>query len=41
MVCLGELIRNLTDLLKHQIWVLYYHVVAKGQLVQGGFKAGT
>ncbi len=41
MVGLGELSGNFTDLVEHKVGVLNYHVVAEGQLVQGGLKAGT
>ena len=41
MVCLGKLTGYLTNLFKHQVWVLYDNVVAKRQLIQGGLQAGT
>ena len=41
MVGLGELPGNFADLIKHKVGVLNYHVVAEGQLVKGGLKAGA
>jgi hypothetical protein len=41
MVSLGELGGDLADLFEQEVGVLYYHVVAQGELVQGGLKAGA
>jgi hypothetical protein len=41
MVGLGELGGDLADLLEQEVGVLYYHVVAEGQLVQGRLEAGA